>query len=81
MAFGVYEYVLGLQVPVRDAFSLVEKLEYQDNLSSVKLRGGLIEAARSSQVAEDLAARAVVELSGVSGRAASRAQAGLHTTM
>jgi hypothetical protein len=62
---GVYQNVLGLQVPVCDALLLVQKFEYQDNLGGVELGRGLVEASRSSEVAEDLAARAVVELARV----------------
>jgi len=68
VAFGVYEDVLGLQVSVRDTFPLVQELQYEDNLGGIELRCGLIEAACSAQVAEDLTARAVVKLSMVSPR-------------
>ena len=61
MSFGVNEYVLGLQIAVRNALPLVQELQYQDDLGGVELRRGLVEAARPAQVAEDLAAGAVVE--------------------
>jgi hypothetical protein len=64
---GINEDVLGLQVPIGDALALVQELEDQHNLGGVELRRGLVEASRSAQVAEDLAAGAVVELSDVSG--------------
>ena len=62
MSFGIDEYVLGLQVPVCDAFPLVQEFEDQDNLSGVELRSGFVEAAGSPQVAEDFTTGAVVKL-------------------
>jgi hypothetical protein len=62
VSLGVDEDVLGLQVSICDAFRLVQELEYEHNLGGVELRCGLVEASRASQVAEDLTARAVVEL-------------------
>lgn len=59
---GVNEYVLGLEVAVGDALALVQKLQDQDNLGGVELRGGLVEAACAAEIAEDFAAGAVVEL-------------------
>jgi hypothetical protein len=61
VALGVDEDVLGLQVAVGDALALVQELEYQHNLGGVELRCGFVEAARPAQVAEYLAARAVVK--------------------
>jgi hypothetical protein len=62
VALGVYEDILGLQVAVGDALRLVEILENEHDLGGVEARGGLVEAARAAEVAEDLAAGAVVEL-------------------
>ena len=63
MPLRIDQDVLRLQVPVCDALSLVQKLQYQDNLGGVELGRGFVEATRSAKVAEDLAAGAVVELS------------------
>lgn len=60
--FGVDEDILGLQIAICDAFALVQKLQYEDDFGCIELRCGLVEASRSSQVAEDLTARTVVEL-------------------
>lgn len=62
MPISVYEDVLGLQVSICDAFAFMQELEYEDDFGSVKLRGGFVEAAGSSEIAKDFAARAVVEL-------------------
>jgi hypothetical protein len=62
VALGINEDVLGLQVPVRDALLLVEEFQDEDDLGGVEARGGLIEAPRAAEVAEDLAAGAVIEL-------------------
>lgn len=63
MSISIYQYVLRLQVAVCDAFSFVQKLQDEHNLSGVELRSGFVEAARSSEIAKDFAAGAVVELS------------------
>ena len=63
VTLGINEDVLGLQVSVGHAFVLVQELEDEDNLSSVELRGGLVEATGAAEVAEDFTAWAVVELS------------------
>jgi len=60
---GVDQNVLGLQIPVCNTLSLMQKLQYQDDLGGVELGRGLVEASRSSEVAEDLAAGTVIELS------------------
>lgn len=46
----------------------MQKLEYQDDLGSVKLRGGFVESARSTKVAEDLTTRTIIELRCISER-------------
>jgi len=61
VAVGVDEDVLGLEVAVGNALVLVQEFENQDNLGGVELGRGLVEAAGAAQVAEDLAARTVVE--------------------
>jgi hypothetical protein len=66
VSLSVDQNVLGLQIPICDTLPLVQELQYQDDLGSVELGSGLVEASRSSEVAEDLAAGAVVELVGVS---------------
>lgn len=66
VALGVDEDVFRLQVAVCDALALVQELENQDNLGGVELGRRLVEAARAAEVAEDLAAGAVIELAAVS---------------
>lgn len=71
MSLSVYEYVLRLQIPICNPLRLVQVLEYEDDLGAVELRSRLIETARSSQIAEDFTAGAIIKLlasaSGLSG--------------
>ena len=62
MSFGIYEYVLWFQVSVCNPFTLVQEFQDEDNLGCVELRGWLVEASSSPEIAEDFSARTVVEL-------------------
>jgi hypothetical protein len=48
MPLGVDENVLRLEIAVRDALSLVQKLEYENDFSGIKLRRWLVESSGTS---------------------------------
>ncbi len=62
MALCVDEYVLRLQIPIGNAFDVMQEVENENYFSSVEPRGILIEFLCSSEVCKDFAARAIVEL-------------------
>lgn len=62
MSCSVEEDILRLEVAVGDALALVQEFEYQDDLSEVEARDVFGKAALASQVAEDFAAGAVIQL-------------------
>lgn len=64
MALGVYENVFRLQVSVSNSFLLMQEFQNQHNLGGVELRGWLVEATCSAQIAENFTAGAVIKLRG-----------------
>ena len=62
MPLRINQNILRLQIPIRNPFLLMQKLEYQYNLRGIELRRWFVEAAGAAEVAEDFAAGAVVEL-------------------
>ena len=66
MTLRIDEHVLGLHIPVCDALVLMEEFEDKDHLGHIEPSSVFIEACCSTQVSEDLAPGAVVELCAVS---------------
>lgn len=62
MTLRIDQDVLRFQISIRNLLCLVEKLQNQTYFGCVELGCRLVESSRASQVAENFAARAVVEL-------------------
>ena len=66
MTFGINEDVLGLQIPICNAFDIMQELQNQNYFCSIEARDVLLELMGPSQVGENFASRTEVELSMVS---------------
>ena len=62
VSFCVQQDVLGLQIAVDDALHIMQILDGEGYLGGIESGGVFVEASRTSQVAKDLPAGAVVQL-------------------
>ena len=62
MAVGIDEHVLGLHISVGNVLVLVKELEDEDHFRNIEACGFLVEPCCASEVCEDFAARAIVQL-------------------
>ena len=66
VAIRIDEHILGFHVTIRNALVLMEEFEDQHHFRDIEPGGIFTETGCSSEISEDLATRAIVQLSSVS---------------